>query len=298
VRRAGRLAALAGVLVGLAAAAAVNAAAAGAASYADSVDQALGILRSASADDRGAALRAADVLESGTGQSQREILVELRQDPPAVADATARLAALSRADRSPAFAPEPGKAQRAIDDILAQPRYADLRQGPSLEDRIRDALLWVLDQVLGGVGAVLGTAIGLAVAAGAAAIGLLVAGLVVVRSSRWRGRRDRPELAVARLRARADRFADADRLAAAGDLAAAVRALAGAVAVALGDEGAWEASPLTVRELFSRAPDPGALRPLLLAFETAAYADRPPDADVYRRAEAAAAPLRPDRMAA
>ncbi|HXM57080.1 MAG TPA: hypothetical protein VOB72_16900, partial [Candidatus Dormibacteraeota bacterium] len=78
----------------------------------------------------------------------------------------------------------------------------------------------------------------------------------------------------------------------------AVRALAWAVAAALADERAWEVSPLTVRELFARAPEPAGLRPLLLAFEAAAYGDRPPDAAAYRRAEAAAAPYRPERRAA
>ncbi|HSR23813.1 MAG TPA: hypothetical protein VLW53_09705, partial [Candidatus Eisenbacteria bacterium] len=71
-----------------------------------------------------------------------------------------------------------------------------------------------------------------------------------------------------------------------------------AVAAALADDRAWEASPLTVRELFATAPDPAALRPLLLAFEVAVYGDRRPDRPAYRLAEAAAAPFRPDRRAA
>src|SRR5262245_9595086 len=74
-----------------------------AADYADSVDRALEILRAAPADDRSAARRASDVLEVGTGQSQPEILGDLRKDPPDVADARDRLSALSQATRSPAF---------------------------------------------------------------------------------------------------------------------------------------------------------------------------------------------------
>src|SRR5262249_5043137 len=74
--------------------------------YADTVDRTLQAVRDIRGDDREAARRAADGLEACTGQSQREILLDLRQDPPNVADARDRLTALSRAARSPAFAPE------------------------------------------------------------------------------------------------------------------------------------------------------------------------------------------------
>jgi hypothetical protein len=259
--------------------------------YADSVDRALAILRSAAADDRAAARQAAGVLEAGTGQSQPEILADLRAQPPDVPDARARLTVLARADRSPAFVPEPGRASRAIDDILAQPRYARLRQGPSPWDRFLDALgrllLWVLDRA-GGVPA----GVGLALVAAAV---LVLAGVViaVARSARWAGPQEwRPgEAALAEGAAR-DRFAQADRLAAAGDLDGAVRELAGGVAAALGDDRAWEVSPLTVRELFARATDAAALRPLLLTFEAAVYGDRPPAPSAYLRAAEAAAPFR------
>jgi hypothetical protein len=272
--------------------------AADAAAYADSVDSALQILRSTRGDDRAAALRAADVLETGTGQTQREILLDLRQSPPDVADARERLAALSVADRSPAFVPEPSRARQAVHDILAQPRYASLPQGPSLTDRIRDAMLQALVWIAQHIGAVLNSGPGIAVIA-AAALALALVAVVVVRSVRWRGR---SEARVARGAVPGergeDRFARADRLAAAGDLDGAVRALAGAVAVFLGGDRAWEASPLTVRELFAGAADPPALRPLLVAFEAAVYGQRPPDPEAYRRAEAAAAPFRPARQAA
>jgi hypothetical protein len=266
--------------------------------YADSVDRALQVLRDARGDDRDAARRAADILEAGTGQSQREILLDLRQSPPDAADARNRLAALSRADRSPAFVPEPGRARQAVRDILAQPRYAGLGQGPSLGDRIRAALLQVLVWVAERIGGVLASGFGLAVV-GAAAIGLALIGLLIARSVRWRGRSEaRLPGGGAAAEADEDRFARADRLAAAGDLEEAVRALAGAVAVALGGDRAWEVSPLTVRELFARAADPAALRPLLLAFEAAVYGQRPPDPEAYRRAAVAAAPFRPARRAA
>src|SRR5207237_576499 len=64
--------------------------------YADSVDRALQLLRAAPAADGSAARQAADVLEAGTGESQREILADLRREPPDVADARARLAVLAR----------------------------------------------------------------------------------------------------------------------------------------------------------------------------------------------------------
>jgi hypothetical protein len=266
--------------------------------YADSVDSALQILRNARADDNDAALRAADVLEAGTGQTQREILLDLRRSPPDVADARERLAALSVADRSPAFVPEPGRARQAVRDILAQPRYASLGQGPSLTDRIRDALLLALVWIAQRIGAVLSGGAGIAVIA-AATIGLALIAVVVARSVRWRGRSEaRPARGTAAGRRGEDRFDRADRLAAAGDLEGAVRALAGAVAVALGGDRAWEASPLTVRELYARSADPAGLRPLLLAFEAAVYGRRQPDPETYRRAEAAAAPFRSARQAA
>jgi hypothetical protein len=277
-----------------AAAAAPVAAAPAPAGYADSVDRALEILRGAPADDRLAARRAAAVLEEGTGDSQREILADLRRDPPDVADARARLGALAQADRSPAFVPEPARARRAVDDIMAQPRYAPLRSDQSLWDRALEAvgraLVWVFDQVDGAVSAGYGW-----VLFAAAAVLLAALALLVVRSARWLARREARVTEADSVEAAArDRFAEADRLAEAGDLAGAIRELAGGVAAALADDRTWDVSPLTVRELFGRAPDPAALRPLLLAFEASVYGDRPPAPDAYRRAAAAAAPFRPD----
>jgi hypothetical protein len=266
-------------------------------SYADAVDRALAIVRSAPDGDAAAAARAADALQAGTGGSQPEILADLRAQPPRTADARARLSVLGRAARDPAFTPEPRKADRAVRDILAQPRYDPLRGGPSLWDRIQEgtaqALVWLLDRLAPSAGvpgwvrqALPGAA---AAVLGAAALGLLL----VLRAGRPGSRRearllarDRPD-AVAR-----DRFAEADRLAAAGDPTGAVRSLAGGVAAALGDERDWEASPLTVREIFRRSSDPGGLRPLLAAFEAAVYGGHAPERDAYERAAAAAAPYR------
>ena len=267
------------------------------ADYADSVDRALQLVRNAPAGDREAARRAAAELEAGTGDSQPEILADLRRDPPDLGDARARLAALAQADRSPAFTPEPSRARRSVHDILAQPRYASLRAGPSPGDRLRDLLLqllvWALERVARGGDAVLWLlGAGGAVALAAVAFSLL---------RTVRGRSGVPE---ARLRTAAapepvrDRFAEADRLAALGELTAAVRALAGAVAAALGDQRDWERSPLTVREIFGRAPEAPGLRPLLLVFEAAVYGARPPSREDYERAAAAAARFRPRAAAA
>jgi hypothetical protein len=286
---------LSAVVLGLGMAEAASAAAP---SYADSVDQALHTARQAAGDDRQAARLAADQLEAGTGQSQPEILGELRADPPNLADARVRLAALSKAARSPAFTPEPGRARAALRDILADPRYAGLQSGPSVGDRLTYlallALVWLLER-LGRGGLPLLWALGGAGAATLAAVVVLLA-----LAARGRGRREARQTARSVEEIARDRFAEADRLAAQGDLTAAVRALAGAVAAALGDDRDWDRSPLTVREIFARAGEPARLRPLLLVFEAAVYGAISPDKEAYARATAAAEPFRgtPERLAA
>jgi hypothetical protein len=93
-------------------------------------------------------------------------------------------------------------------------------------------------------------------------------------------------------RAPADYFAEADRLAAKGDRVGAIRALCAGVAATLSGERTWEGSPLTVREIFQKAPDPARLRPLLMPFEAAVYGGRQVDADAYKEAARVAAPFR------
>jgi hypothetical protein len=264
-------------------------------SYGGSVDRALTLVRSAPDGDTAAATEAADLLQAGTGSTQPEILDDLRAKPPLLGDARIRLAALQRAVRNPAFTPEPRRATDAVHGVLSQPRYADLRSGPSLWDRVRQAVVrlgvWIVDHLaVAGGGPAL---VRLAVPAVAAAL-LLVVALLLARAARGRGRREAraAEWARASGETARDRFADADRLAGTGDLTGAVRALAGGVASALGDDRAWEVSPLTVREIFWRSPDPGALLPLLRVFEAAAYGAREPDAETYAEAKRAAAPYR------
>lgn len=265
--------------------------AADAGTYVDSVDQALQVLRSAVGDDRAAARRAASILERGTGQSQPEVLRDLARDPPDMADARDRLAALSVATRSPAFAPAPSLARRAVRDILSQPRYAGLSQGPTLADRIKEALLSLLLWLLGSAVTAGQTAWLLFVGAG----GLLLLAVIaaVSRSSRWTGRREARETRSAGAAAgRRDHFAEADRLAALADYEGATRELAAGVARALVGDSAWHVSPLTVREIFHRAQDPVGLTPLLAAFEASAYGGHPPDRTAYVRVAEAASPFR------
>jgi hypothetical protein len=87
-------------------------------------------------------------------------------------------------------------------------------------------------------------------------------------------------------------------LAAAGDRVGAIRALCAGVAATLAGERTWEGSPLTVREIFRRSPDPARLRPLLEPFEAAIYGGREVDAEIYERASSVAAPFRPARQLA
>jgi hypothetical protein len=60
--------------------------------------------------------------------------------------------------------------------------------------------------------------------------------------------------------------------------------LCAGVAATLEGERSWEGSPLTVREIFRRAPDFASLLPLLLPFEAAVYGGRHVDAATYERA--------------
>jgi hypothetical protein len=285
---AGLLAALVGLCLG-------TAQAADGPSYADSVDRALTLVRSAPAGDTSAAAEAADVLQAGTGSTEPEILDDLRATPPRLDDARVRLTALERAVRSPAFTPEPRKADDAVRGILSRPRYAAIQGGPSLWERLQAAVVrlavWALDH-LGPRGGV-PSWVRWIVPVVALTLLVLVAALVL-RSVRGHGRKEAriAGQALASGEAAHDRFADADRLAAAGRFPDAVRSLAGGVAAALGDERDWEVSPLTVREIFGRSPDPVALGPLLAAFEAAVYGGRELDAETYARAERAAAPYR------
>lgn len=261
------------------------------AEYAGAVDRALQIVRAASNGDRLAARQAEAALRAGTGETQKEVLADLRADSPDIADARRRLEALRGAVRSPAFAPQPARASRTLRDILAEPRYASLRAGPSPLDRVRDFIVELVLTLLERAGGWPGAVLWFLIAGASIALATAAALLSRTLGGGLRGEA-RQRSALARRQA-PNRFEQADQLADAGDLTAAVRALAAGVAAALGEEVDWDTTPLTVREIFARAPAPRDLRPLLLTFERAVYGGRPPASEDYAAAYAAAAPYRP-----
>jgi hypothetical protein len=191
--------------------------------------------------------------------------------------------------------PDPARASQQLREVLSMPRYAGLGSGPSLWDRILSAILGAIARFLSwlGVGG-LHLSIPLWVWLAVASVAILFAILWPLRSGlNLGGRSARMRAGAAAAQPAIDFFADADRLAAAGDYLGAIRALAGAVAVRLSGQRAWDQSPYTVRELFSRSQHPDSLHPLLRSFEEASYADRAPDPAAYARAAEAAEPYRP-----
>jgi hypothetical protein len=241
-----------------------------------------------------AAQQATAVLRAGTGQTQPEILADLALRPPDFKDASLRLHALLGALDSPADTSNPAQAQQKLHDVLSMHRYDDLHRPPSaldqfgqwVQDRIKDILRALFGQV-GPGGAVppwFIYSIGVLIMAGVA--------FVVFRSTLGRFKGSVASDAPAGPQAPADLFAQADRLAASGDRVGGIRALCAAVAATLAGERSWEGSPLTVREIFQRAPDPSSLRPLLVPFEAAVYGGRDVDAATYARAAAVAAKYR------
>ncbi len=262
--------------------------------YRQAISDTYDIVSHAASGDVQAAQQAITVLETGTGVTQPEVLADLGRRPPDFNDAAARLQALLDAIDHPAAASDPDAAQTKLREVLAMHRYDALHQPPSAFDRLsqwfQDRLKELLRFLFGGnsVGGVVPTwvvyLIGVAIIA--------AVGFVVFRSShgRFGG-----ELAIGGTmgpRAPADFFADADRLAAKGDRVGALRALCAGVAGTLAGERTWEGSPLTVREIFQRAPDPAALRPLLIPFEAAVYGSRDVDEATYARAVGVASGFR------
>ena len=263
-------------------------------SYRQAVSDTYDIVRGASPGDLSAAQQATAILRAGTGQTQPEILADLALRPPELTDASLRLQALLGALDSPADTANPTQAQQRLHDVLSMHRYDDLHRPPSpldqflqwIQDRTKDILRALFGQT-GPGGAVppwVIYSIGVLIMAGVA--------FVVFRSTLGRFSGGAAADAPPGPQAPADLFAQADRLAAAGDHVAAIRALCAGVAATIAGERSWEGSPLTVREIFQRAPDPASLRPLLLPFEAAVYGGRDVDAETYGRAAAVAARYR------
>jgi hypothetical protein len=267
------------------------------ASYRAAVVRAQQLVLRAQEGNPAAAQQAAAELKRGTGESQPEILADLSADPPDLDDALRRLQALSTALQAPADTADPASAHRQLDAILADHRYDSLRAPKNPIDQVIEWLFQLVFGLLaGGIGG--GRLLNLLLlAAGVLVVGGAAAWLLIALQGRTR-----PERVVSgaggEVRPALDHFAEADRLAASGQLERAIRELAAAVAIRLGGDDAWDASPLTVRELFKRSPSPQALRLLLLAFERAAYAGKAPDADAYAGAAAAAEPFRERSLAA
>ena len=262
--------------------------------YANAVHRALTLVQFAERGDVPSVQQAIDVLTRDTGNSQPEILRDLRRNPPDLGDADQRLQALYATLQARVDTPNPGQAERQLQTVLSQPRYSGLSTGPSIPERILDFIVRRIGDLLkwlgvGGLG--LNIPLWAWLAIGLAAVILIIAWPIRGGLSRG-GREARLRAAAPMARGRVDFFREADRLAASHDYVAAIKALAGGVAVHLRGEHAWEHSPFTVRELFQQSERADTLRPLLLSFEEASYGHRTPDADTYGRAAEAAAPYR------
>jgi hypothetical protein len=266
--------------------------------YSQAVEEAYALINRAAPQDTGPATQAVQVLVLGTGDSQPEILSDLRARPPLYADARQRLQALVAALGQPADTSNPSLAQRRLHDVMSMSRYDALHRPPSLLDRIQQ---WISDRIDDLLRLLFGRGRGAqppALWLDATGIAVLaVIAFLIARAARGRfsesyappsGGPRPPE----------DYFAEADRLAAAGNRVGAIRALCAAVAATLAGEGSWQGSPLTVREIFQRSPDFGNLRALLAPFEAAVYGGRDVDEAAYQRAVAAAAPFRVKQEAA
>jgi hypothetical protein len=260
--------------------------------YRQAVQDAYNLVRAAAPTDLTSARKAVSALEAGTGTSLVEVLSDLQRQPPDYEDAKVRLLALLAALDNPATTSDPQLAQQRLHDVLAMPRYDALHKPPSLLDRfaqwVRDRINQLLDLLFGGTGARAPVWIFYLVGA----VGLAAVAIIVFRSARGRFTEGLEATQPTGPRAPADYFAEADRLAAKGDRVGAIRNLCAGVAATLAGERTWEGSPLTVREIFRRAPDPARLSPLLLPFEAAVYGGREVDAATYERAKQVAAPFR------
>jgi len=250
------------------------------------------IIQYASAPDTVPAVRAVNVLVSGTGTTQPEIVDDLRARPPLYSDARTRLSDLLTALQEPIATSDPQLAQQRLREVMSMSRYDPLHRPPSLWDRF---VQWVQDRIGALLRLLFGGGGGSQLAAWWIYV-VSIATLAVVAFVLFRAARGRFSQSVGVLpggpRPPADYFAEADRLAAQGDRVGAIRALCAGVAATLEGERSWEGSPLTVREIFQRAPDYEALRPLLLPFEAAVYGGREIDEATYERAARVAAPFR------
>jgi len=262
--------------------------------YRQAVADALAIVEIAQPGDVAAARHAAQVLIDGTGNTQPEVLSDLRESPPDFKDAASRLRAALDAIDNTAATSDPALAQSRLQQVMSMHRYDDLHKQPSFLERlsqwIQDRINEFLKAMASGIGP--GGVVPAWVVYAIALAVMSVVAIVVFRSARGRLAGEFAASGPAGPQAPADYFAEADRLAARGDRVGAIRALCAAVAATLAGERTWEGSPLTVREIFRRAPDPASLNPLLRPFEAAVYGGRDVDENTYERAAAVAARFR------
>ncbi|TMC53803.1 MAG: hypothetical protein E6J20_05265 [Chloroflexi bacterium] len=261
-------------------------------SYADAVQQAFDVIQGASPQDPAPATAAVHLLAAGTGDSQPEIIADLVARPPQYDDASKRLAALLAAATEPATTSDPALAQQRLHDVMSMTRYDALHRPPSLLDRFYQ---WASDLISALLRLLFGSGAGSQTAAlWLEVVGVLVVLGVIVVIFRASGGRlgQSARVAPGGPRPAADYFAEADHLAGRGDRVGAIRALCAGVAATLAGERSWEGSPLTVREIFQRAPDFGSLRQLLLPFEAAVYGRREVDIATYEKAAQVAARYR------
>jgi hypothetical protein len=270
------------------------------ADFRQAVQDTLTLVGGALPSDTATAQRAVTVLEAGTGLTQREIIADLEASPPDFADATDRLQALLDALHNPADTSNPAQAQQRLRDVMAMHRYDGLHQPQTWLDRLRQ---WFSDRINDLLNVFRRESGSLPLPSWVyylfGAIVVAIVALVIFSSARGRFAQGSAVKGPTGPRAPADYFNEADRLAAAGDRVGAIRALCAGVAATLAGERTWEGSPLTVREIFQRAPDPASLRTLLAPFEAAVYGGREVDRSTYERALQVAAPFRqPQDLAA
>ncbi len=260
--------------------------------YTDAVQRAYDLIRNASPQDTSPAVAAVQLLAESTGDTQPEIISDLKARPPLYDDARARLSALLAALLQPMTTTDPSLAAQRLHEVMSMSRFDGLHRPPSLIDRFTQ---WVQDRITALLRLLFGDRAGPQgplwwyYAVGIAVVAALV--FLVVRASRGRFA-EAHSLPAGGPRPPADYFAEADRLASAGDRVGAIRALCAGVAATLAGERTWEGSPLTVREIFMRAPDFSTLRALLLPFEAAVYGGRGVDPATYDRAARVAAAFR------
>lgn len=261
-------------------------------SYLDAVQRAYALIENASGSTTTPAELAYRVMLEGTGATQPEILADLRARPPLYGDARTRLRSLIAALEQPVDTSDAGTAAERLHDVLSMKRYDALHRPPSIFDRIGQ---WINDRIRDFLALLFGRRGGPQPPAWwEYLIGIAVVAAVVFVV--FRAARGRFVQTIATgppgPRPASDYFAEADALAARGDRVGAIRALCAGVAATLEGERSWEGSPLTVREIFQRAPDFAGLRQLLLPFEAAVYGGRDVDPSTYDRAAEVAAPYR------